>query len=113
MEQTDVRNVTAIDFQGKCNWLVCDVSFIALAPLIPHLMILANNFLLLIKPQFELEKEDIPPGGVVHDSKMIDKAVKRVTQTFQEHGGKVKKIQASQILGREGNQEVFLFGEYK
>jgi len=113
MEQTDVRQVTPKDFGGQCPWLVCDVSFISLSRLIPYLLPLAQNFLLLVKPQFELAREEVPKGGVVSNPQLIDKAVAEVRKVLTQHGAKVKATQSSQVLGREGNQEVFLWGERK
>jgi 23S rRNA (cytidine1920-2'-O)/16S rRNA (cytidine1409-2'-O)-methyltransferase len=60
----------------------------------------------LIKPQFELRREDVGKGGVVRDSELHQRAVLKI-ETFvrQELGRKWEGCIPSPIRGGEGNQE--------
>jgi len=54
---------------------VADVSFISVTKILPAVLPIAeagSDFLILIKPQFELRREDIGPGGIVSDAGYIN-----------------------------------------
>src|SRR3989454_3445589 len=42
-------------------------------------------FLILIKPQFELRREEIAPGGIVKDQILREKAILTVRERSEEH----------------------------
>jgi 23S rRNA (cytidine1920-2'-O)/16S rRNA (cytidine1409-2'-O)-methyltransferase len=66
------------------------------------------DFLILIKPQFELEKRDIGKGGIVRDTALHQKALDRVVYAAMEAGLEVSGVRPSRVPGAEGNQEFFL-----
>ncbi len=62
----------------------------------------------LIKPQFELPRRLVPKGGVIINPEHIAQAISTVKETLQNIGvGLIHEFYSS-ILGRQGNQEVFL-----
>ena len=64
--------------------------------------------MLLIKPQFELEKRDVGKGGIVRDAALHQKAINRVTHAAKDAGLEVVGVLPSRVTGAEGNQEFFL-----
>ena len=58
-----------------------DVSFISVSKVLPAVAPLAGpnaDFLILVKPQFELERAEIDKGGIVKDDTLHQKAIDRV-----------------------------------
>jgi 23S rRNA (cytidine1920-2'-O)/16S rRNA (cytidine1409-2'-O)-methyltransferase len=90
---------------------VIDVSFISVRKVIAPAMAAAKPgaiFLILIKPQFELGREEIGPGGIVKDQKLHDQAIQSVREHAASIGLDCLGVRPSHLLGAEGNQEYFL-----
>jgi 23S rRNA (cytidine1920-2'-O)/16S rRNA (cytidine1409-2'-O)-methyltransferase len=88
-----------------------DVSFISATKILPALVPLASpgaEFLILIKPQFELEKREVGKGGIVRDAALHQKAIDRAVKAATDAGLHVEGVRPSRITGAEGNQEFFL-----
>ncbi len=88
-----------------------DVSFISVAKVLPAVVPVAApaaGFLILIKPQFELEKSEIGKGGIVRDAALHQKAIERVQAAAVECGLTTLGVRPSHLPGTEGNQEFFL-----
>ncbi len=66
------------------------------------------DFLILIKPQFELEKREVGKGGIVRDTLQHQKAIERVTAAASELSLDILGVRPSHLTGAEGNQEFFL-----
>ena len=91
--------------------IVTDVSFISTAKILPPLPAIAAlgaDFLILIKPQFELPKSDVGKGGIVRDPSLHDKAVRQVVDAAIELRFEIFGVKPSRLPGAEGNQEFFL-----
>lgn len=67
-----------------------------------------GEFLILVKPQFELEKQQVGKGGIVRDAALQEKAVANVTAAAAALGLEIVGVRPSRITGTEGNQEFFL-----
>lgn len=111
IEKTDIRDFTPQD-HPKIDWIIGDISFNSLSRLAPYIKKAANNdeasYLLLVKPQFELSKSEVPDGGIIDDPELREVALQRVTNSFAEIGiHKIKSLD-SPVKGRNGNQEIFL-----
>jgi 23S rRNA (cytidine1920-2'-O)/16S rRNA (cytidine1409-2'-O)-methyltransferase len=61
-----------------------------------------------VKPQFELGREEIGPGGIVVDAALHEKAISIVRNATSSAGLELLGLQPSQLAGAEGNQEYFL-----
>jgi 23S rRNA (cytidine1920-2'-O)/16S rRNA (cytidine1409-2'-O)-methyltransferase len=88
-----------------------DVSFISVTKVLPAIAPLVKaggDFLILVKPQFELEKQQVGKGGIVRDAALQEKAVASVTGAAAALGLEIIGVRASRITGTEGNQEFFL-----
>jgi 23S rRNA (cytidine1920-2'-O)/16S rRNA (cytidine1409-2'-O)-methyltransferase len=66
------------------------------------------DLLILIKPQFELEREDVGKGGIVREKELHEKAVAGVRNAVETLGLDVLGVFPSRLRGVEGNQEYFL-----
>jgi len=97
---------------GEPVELVCvDVSFISVTKVLPALIPVAApaaDFLILIKPQFELERRDVGKGGIVRDPALHQRAIERVRAAAALGGLELLGVRPSRIPGAEGNQEFFL-----
>lgn len=110
IERTDIRDLTGEKI-GAVDIVLADVSFISLARIVPDLVRLGGQralYLLLVKPQFELARELIPPGGVVLDTHLRMQAVQQVVSALKAEG--IHDIQQidSRVPGRTGNIEIFI-----
>ena len=108
------RNARYLKFEDigeLADLATADVSFISVAKILPALCPLLKpgaDLLILIKPQFELDRADIRKGGVVVDPALHDRAVARVRGAAEALGLLVANVHPSRLLGAEGNLEFFL-----
>jgi 23S rRNA (cytidine1920-2'-O)/16S rRNA (cytidine1409-2'-O)-methyltransferase len=105
------RELEVEDLPEKVGVVVVDVSFISVTKILPALVPLAESgadFLVLIKPQFELRREDIGPGGIVNDPELHQRAIESVRSAAVALGLSDRGVKPSQLTGAEGNQEFFL-----
>jgi 23S rRNA (cytidine1920-2'-O)/16S rRNA (cytidine1409-2'-O)-methyltransferase len=112
----NARDLRAADIPGPVDLLAFDVSFISVSKVLPASLPLAEpgaDFLVLVKPQFELPREDVGAGGIVTRPVLHDKAVDAVSDAASELGLEVLGTCASRLRGAEGNQEYFLHARKK
>jgi len=105
------RELQPQDLPEKVAIVVADVSFISVTKILPALVPLADSeceFLILVKPQFELRREDIGPGGIVRDPELQQRAVESVRSATLQLGLDILGVKPSHLPGAEGNQEYFL-----
>jgi 23S rRNA (cytidine1920-2'-O)/16S rRNA (cytidine1409-2'-O)-methyltransferase len=108
-EKLNARHLTRDDIPEPIAVCVIDVSFISLTLILPPAVALLSNggvIVPLIKPQFELRKEDVGRGGVVRDPALHAQAVEKI-RTFSTTlpGVTWAGLIESPILGGEGNKE--------
>jgi 23S rRNA (cytidine1920-2'-O)/16S rRNA (cytidine1409-2'-O)-methyltransferase len=109
--ERNARYLRAKDAPEPVELVVVDVSFISVTKVLSAIVPLAvpgGEFLILIKPQFELEKRDVGKGGIVRDETLHQRAIERVTAAAVEVGLEIIGVKASRVQGAEGNQEFFL-----
>jgi 23S rRNA (cytidine1920-2'-O)/16S rRNA (cytidine1409-2'-O)-methyltransferase len=112
----NARELRPEDLPEQVALVVMDVSFISVRKvLLPALAVAKDGagFLILIKPQFELPREDISPGGIVKDQKLHDQAIQTVRECAETIGLDYIGVRPSRLLGAEGNQEYFLHARKK
>ena len=75
--------------------------------------LLAENaeMVILVKPQFELEREQVGKGGIIRDPALHQQACQRVEEAVQRLGFQTDII-PSPVLGAEGNQEFLLYARH-
>jgi len=92
--------------------VVADLSFISLTLVLPALAAAAApeaDFVLLVKPQFEVGKGRVGAGGVVRDTTDRSAAIEKVAGAAAGLGLGVRGITASPLPGPAGNVEYFLW----
>ena len=110
LERTNARGLLPADVQGPVELVTVDVSFISVRVLLPTLLGVAPDadYLVLVKPQFEVGKGRVGKGGVVRDEGLRAQAVRDVREAAQELGLDVLGEAESRLSGPKGNREVFL-----
>lgn len=109
--ERNARELHIDDIPEPVDLVVADVSFISVTKILaPAIQVAKSNatFLILIKPQFELRREDVSSGGIVKDTALHEKAIASVTQHAQQAGLQILGVLPSRLPGAEGNQEFFL-----
>jgi 23S rRNA (cytidine1920-2'-O)/16S rRNA (cytidine1409-2'-O)-methyltransferase len=110
-EHLNARHLTRADIPEPIDICVIDVSFISLTLILPNafeLITPTGVILALIKPQFELQPEDVGRGGIVADPALHDKAKGKIATFIEERGHLAAGITPSPITGTDGNQEFFV-----
>ena len=107
-EQTSARILTADQIDRPVNWVVCDASFISLSKVLERPLELAAqqcHLVALIKPQFEVAREEVGKGGVVRDPALHARVCDEVRQWLEGLGLDIEGIVESPITGPQGNVE--------
>jgi 23S rRNA (cytidine1920-2'-O)/16S rRNA (cytidine1409-2'-O)-methyltransferase len=111
VERTNVRHFERPADEPPFDLVTADLSFISLAKVLPQLASHARpggHLLLLVKPQFELERHQVGSGGVVRDAALRDEAVRRVRAAAEPLTLDVRAEAESVLAGPKGNRERFL-----
>jgi 23S rRNA (cytidine1920-2'-O)/16S rRNA (cytidine1409-2'-O)-methyltransferase len=90
--------------------MTCDVSFISFTLLVPplaRLLVQHGDWMILVKPQFEVGRELVGKGGIVRDPAAHALACDRVTEALHKAGFQTAIVD-SPILGAGGNKEFLL-----
>lgn len=116
LERTNARYLAATALPFLPDLAVCDVSFISQTLILPRLVeILAQapdasfrSIITLVKPQFEVGKEQVGKGGVVRDPLFQKQAIDRCTAAALALGCTILGVTPSPIRGPAGNEEYLL-----
>ena len=103
LDRTNVRHLSPEAVAPPPGLVVGDLSFISLTVVLPALVRVADpwaDFLLMVKPQFEVGRERLPDGGVVRDPGLHAEA--------GEHGLAARAVVPSPLPGPAGNVEYFV-----
>jgi 23S rRNA (cytidine1920-2'-O)/16S rRNA (cytidine1409-2'-O)-methyltransferase len=107
----NARELTPNDLPEQPSLVVIDVSFISVAKILPAVaqsVTEESDWLILVKPQFELDRGDVGKGGIVRDAQLHQKAIDRAEVAARAAGLEICGVKASHLAGAEGNQEFFL-----
>jgi 23S rRNA (cytidine1920-2'-O)/16S rRNA (cytidine1409-2'-O)-methyltransferase len=110
-ERTNIRSVNADILPCRPHGVVADLAFISLVLVLPNLVAIAErdaDLVLLVKPQFELDRASVGKGGVVRDHDSWRRALRRVVAEATDLGLGVAGATASPLPGPAGNREFFL-----
>jgi 23S rRNA (cytidine1920-2'-O)/16S rRNA (cytidine1409-2'-O)-methyltransferase len=111
LEKTNARRLSREEIPEPIEVCVIDVSFISLTLILPSAFQLLTSdgvILALIKPQFELAREEVSRGGIVRSTELHEKAQQKIVAFAQTIGAKVEGLVASSIAGTDGNREFFI-----
>lgn len=112
LDRVNVRNLLPEQVAPPPELVTADLSFISLTAVLPALAKAAAgdaDYLLLVKPQFEVGKGQVGAGGVVRDPGLRADAVATVARAAGGTGLGVRGVTASSLPGPSGNVEYFLW----
>jgi 23S rRNA (cytidine1920-2'-O)/16S rRNA (cytidine1409-2'-O)-methyltransferase len=119
-ERTNARLLTQCELitpsKSTPAFLAMDVSFISATLVLPAVLSALSNTdrpwqgsaVILIKPQFEVGRENIGKGGIVRDPEARKQAIQRVSECVAQQRGTAIEVIDSPIHGMEGNHEYLL-----
>lgn len=112
LDRTNIRHLTGEMVGEAIDLVVADLSFISLTLVLPSLASVSKpdaDFVLMVKPQFEVGREKLGAGGVVRDPALRKSAVIDVAESAYDVGLGTLGIAASPLPGPAGNVEYFLW----
>lgn len=125
LEKTNARYLTSEDLakltRDPISFIAMDVSFISATLVLPAVVHAVHELLgrpekaplevvTLVKPQFEVGREQVGKGGIVRDEEAQQSSVNKVKSCLAKLGAQNLEFIESPILGGEGNREFLLHG---
>ncbi len=112
IERRNARSLAPEELPYAPDLIVVDVSFISLAKVLPAVLGCAAarfDCLAMVKPQFEVGREQVGKGGVVRDAGARRGALVSIGQTALALGASVLGFASSGLPGPKGNLETFVW----
>ncbi len=111
-ENTHVKELKRENIpESLVDLIVIDASFISLRLVLPPLLPFlkeGSRLLALVKPQFEVGRENVGKGGVVREERLREEAVQVIVSLLESEGIPVAGSHPAPIKGPKGNQEIFI-----
>lgn len=108
-EGFNARYLRRADLPEEASLAVMDLSFISLTLVLPavgEVLSSGADILALIKPQFELARDEVARGGIVKEPELREKAVAKIRDFVRAKGElEWKEEMPSVVKGSDGNQE--------
>ena len=112
MDRSNARHLTADVFAERLDLVVVDASFISLEKLLPAItswLTPGARLLAMIKPQFEVGRDEARKSrGVIRDQTVRSAAIDHVLAAIRESGFEVQGGADSGVPGPKGNVEYFV-----
>jgi 23S rRNA (cytidine1920-2'-O)/16S rRNA (cytidine1409-2'-O)-methyltransferase len=122
LEKTNARYLTREKLGETVDLVVMDVSFISAALVLPAVITSAfpespaeregRQAVILVKPQFEVGRQQVGKGGIVRDAAAQTAAVEKIREALVTWNCAHTDAIESPILGAEGNREFLLYGRF-
>ena len=112
VERTNIRYVTPEVLPASFDLIAIDVSFISLKIVIPAIVPFLKpdgHILALVKPQFEVGRDQVGKGGVVRDAGLHEQVITELGSYFETYPLVSEAIIPSPILGPKGNREFLMY----
>jgi len=115
LDRTNARYLTAEHVPEPVDIVTCDASFIGLETVLPAPLALAApgaRLVALIKPQFEVGRDEVGKGGIVRNEDARSAACERIAAWLERQARwRVIGLVESPIAGAGGNREYLIAGE--
>ena len=111
-EKTNIRNFSPNEIEAPVDAITIDVSFISLKkviPLLPPFLKPQGCVIALVKPQFEVTRQEVGKKGVVKDPTLHQRVIQEIKDCFEKQGFRVCGETLSPLLGPEGNKEFLIW----
>jgi len=119
LEKTNARYLTDQQLGEYVDFIAVDVSFISVTLILSAVIQSAfpaaragRQLVVLIKPQFEVGREQVGKGGIVRNEDAQAGAVAKVKEAVQKLGAVKLDVIESPIRGAEGNREFLLYARF-
>lgn len=122
LEKTNARYLTREQLGQFVEFVAMDVSFISATLVLPAVIAAAfpelpaerrgRQMVVLVKPQFEVGREQVGKGGIVRDPVQQQAAIEKVRLALLAQNCTHTDVIESPILGAEGNREFLLFSTF-
>ena len=115
LEKTDVRSLENT-FDLFFDLVVVDISFISLINVLGHIdrvTKVPGEIILLFKPQFEVGKKNLTKNGIVKNPKISLDTLQRIISELEKIGLEYQNRVKSEMKGKMGNQEIFIYVKKK
>jgi len=116
MERFNVRHLSPDDLPELVDFICFDVSFISLELVLEPALRVAKpgtELVMLVKPQFEVGRENVGKGGIVRDVAAREAALEKILDIARAQGLEELQTTESPITGTDGNVEFLLYGRWK
>lgn len=113
MDNTNVREIKREQFFEEKLYCVSDLSFISLTLVIPVIATIVEEFMLLIKPQFECGKKALNKNGIVTSKEDRLFAINKVCQCAIENGFYLANICVASSGKNKNTEYITLFTKEK
>ena len=111
LDRTNARNLKREDLDDDTQLVVVDVSFISLRLIFPALFEILKqqgDLVALVKPQFEVGKEEIENKGIIKDPVKRTNVLLRLHKFISEKSWVLRQLTESPIQGQKGNREYLI-----
>jgi 23S rRNA (cytidine1920-2'-O)/16S rRNA (cytidine1409-2'-O)-methyltransferase len=111
LERTHVRELTSNTIKDPIDGCVIDVAFISLEKIFPfiHAFLKTDAFVIaLVKPQFEVGKENVSKGGIVKNKSLYPEVIEKIKAAAKVNNLIYQGHINSPILGGDGNTEFLM-----
>jgi len=111
MEGVNARSLVPTDLPFVADWAVMDVSFISLEKILQPVascVVAGGTIVALVKPQFEVGKEQVGRKGLVRDRGLHRQVLERIARFAHHCGASVRGVCPAGLTGATGNQEYFI-----
>ncbi len=110
LEGTNIRDLECLD--ELVDIAVVDLSFISLKLVLKNILNLVKDdgiVIALVKPQFEVGKDNLGKGGIVKNLTIASDTICHLLEWCSENSLYIRDFTSSKIKGKTGNQEYFFF----
>ncbi len=115
MEGINVKELRREQFEELPDIGLIDVSFISLKKVLPIIFsIITEKVLALVKPQFEATYRETSRGkGIIKDTKIHMRVIEEIKNSVKDNRWEFIGTYPSEVKGKSGNQEYFIYYERK
>ena len=114
IDRKNARQLSLDEIGGEAQDLaVIDVAFISLKLILPAVFKIlkpGGQWIALVKPQFEVGKDEVENKGIITDLNKHVKVLLELKRFVEDAGWCLRKICRSPIKGQKGNQEYLIQG---
>ena len=111
LDRKNARELNSSDISELVDLVVIDVSFISLKIIIPpaiNVLKPGGDLVALVKPQFEVGKDEVENKGIIKDPKKHLGVLIELNAFMKKQGWPITNIATSPITGQKGNREFLI-----